>query len=183
MATLLKILYKRHSSPAFIKQNQKRSDTMQSGLLAAGSGPATWVVGDLYTIKASGRETGGAFCLIEVIVPPKSGPPPHIHSREDEAFYIVEGQFKVSIDSQELTAGPGSWVQLARGSLHHFKNVGTSSGKMLILASPAGLDQFFLEAGREASTTTPEVGAPTEADVQRLLDVAPKYGIEIKLPG
>ena len=87
---------------------------MQSGLLAAGTGPATWVVGDLYTVKASGRETGGAFCLIEVIVPPESGPPPHIHSREDEAFYILEGQFKISIDGQERTAGPGSCLPSCR---------------------------------------------------------------------
>jgi quercetin dioxygenase-like cupin family protein len=128
---------------------------MQSGLLAAGKGPATWVVGDLYTVKASGRDTGGAFCLIEVVVPPNSGPPPHIHSREDEAFYILDGQFKVSIDGQELTAGPGSWVQLARGSLHFFKNVGTNTGKMLILATPAGLDEFFLEAGRDADPSKP----------------------------
>jgi len=155
---------------------------MRSGLLAAGSGPATWVVGDLYTVKTSGRETGGAFCLIEVIVPPKSGPPPHIHSREDEAFYILEGQFKVSIDSQVLTAGPGSWVRLARGSLHHFQNVGMNAGRMLILATPAGLDEFFLEAGRDADRTRPEAGVATEADIERLLGVAPKYGIEIKLP-
>ena len=155
---------------------------MESGVLSAGSGPAAWVVGDLYTVKASGRETGGAFCLIEVAVPPQSGPPPHVHQREDEAFYIVDGEFKVSIDGKELTAGPGSWVRLAKGSLHHFKNVGTSPGKMLILATPAGLDEFFLEAGRDARTRAPEAGAPTEADVQRLLAVAPKYGIEIMLP-
>src|SRR4029079_13903123 len=93
---------------------------MESGVLSAGSGPAAWVVGDLYTIKASGRETGGAFCLIEVTVPPQSGPPPHVHQREDEAFYIVDGEFKVSIDGKVLTAGPGSWVQLENGSLHEW---------------------------------------------------------------
>lgn len=155
---------------------------MESGLIAAGSGQATWVVGDLYTVKASGQETGGAFCLIEVVVPPKSGPPPHIHSREDEAFYILDGQFKVNVDGRELLAGPGSWVQLAKGSLHHFQNVGTSQGRMLILATPAGLDEFFLEAGRDADVTKPEASAPTEADIERLIRVAPKYGIEIKLP-
>src|ERR1041385_7504877 len=76
-----------------VNVDSKGGIAMESGLLIAGSGPATWVVGDLYTVKASGRETGGAFCLIEVMVPPQSGPPPHIHQREDEAFYIIEGQF------------------------------------------------------------------------------------------
>ena len=155
---------------------------MKSGLMTAGSGRSTWVVGDLYTVKASGRDTAAAFCLIEVVVPPQSGPPPHSHRNEDEAFYILEGRFQVFVDGQELSAGPGSWVQLARGSVHHFKNIGDSAGKMLILATPAGLDEFFLEAGREVTSRDPESGRPTEADVQRLLSVAPKYGIEIKLP-
>jgi quercetin dioxygenase-like cupin family protein len=155
---------------------------MNSGILRAGDGRAAWVVGDLYTVKAGGEDTGGAFALIEVLVPPQSGPPPHIHSREDEAFYVLEGEFEVRIDSQRLTAGPGTWVTLGKGSLHHFKNTGSKPGKMLILATPAGLDRFFLEAGRKATDTSPESGAATPEDTEKLLAVAPKYGIEIKLP-
>ena len=155
---------------------------MNSGILRAGEGRAAWVVGDLYTVKASGADTGGAFALIEVLVPPQSGPPPHLHSREDEAFYILEGEFEVHIDGQRITAGPGSWVTLARGSLHHFRNIGSTPARLLILATPAGLDQFFLEAGREATDTSPESGAVRPEDSARLLAVAPKYGIEIKPP-
>ena len=155
---------------------------MNSGTLRAGAGQAAWVVGDHYTIKASGKDTGGAFALIEVLVPPQSGPPPHRHSREDEAFYVLEGEFEVHIDDQRVTAGPGTWVTLAKGSLHHFKNISPATAKMLILATPAGLDQFFLEAGREATDTSPESGAATPKDTERLLAVAPKYGIEITPP-
>jgi quercetin dioxygenase-like cupin family protein len=155
---------------------------MDSGILNAGVGQAVWVVGDHYTIKASGEDTGGAFALIEVLVPPQSGPPPHVHSREDEAFYVVEGEFEVHVDNQRLTAGPGAWVTLAKGSLHYFKNIGRSRAKMLILATPAGLDRFFLEAGRVATDASPESGAATSEDIERLLAIAPKYGIEIKVP-
>jgi quercetin dioxygenase-like cupin family protein len=155
---------------------------MDSGIIRAGEGRAVWVVGDHYTIKASGEDTGGAFTLIEVRVPPQSGPPPHIHCREDEAFYVLEGEFEVHIDDQRLTAGPGSWVTLARGTLHHFKNIGSTPAKLLILATPAGLDQFFLEAGRAATDPAPESGAATPEDIEKLLKIAPKYGIEIKLP-
>jgi uncharacterized cupin superfamily protein len=155
---------------------------MDSGILWAGAGRAAWVVGDHYTVKASGAETGGAFTLIEVLVPPQSGPPPHVHRREDEAFYVLEGEFEVHIDNQCVTAGPGAWVTLAKGSLHHFKNVSRAIAKMLILATPAGLDQFFLEAGRPATDTLPESGAATSGDIEKLLAIAPKYGIEIKLP-
>ena len=155
---------------------------MNSGIVRAGVGRAAWVVGDHYTVKASGDDTGGAFTLIEVLVPSQSGPPPHVHSREDEAFYVVEGEFEVHIDNQCVTAGPGTWVTLAKGSLHHFKNVSRTIAKMLILATPAGLDQFFLEAGRPATDTLPESGAATSSDMEKLLAIAPKYGIEIKLP-
>lgn len=155
---------------------------MNSSILRTGQCRAAWVVGDLYTVKDGGKETGGAFALIEVLVPPQSGPPPHLHHREDEAFYVVEGEFEVHIDEQRLTAGPGSWVQMAKGSLHHFKNVGPTPAKMLILATPAGLDQFFLEAVREATDTSPESGTATPEDTERLLAVAPKYGIDIPPP-
>ena len=155
---------------------------MKSGVLQAGAGETVWVVGDLYTIKATGQDTGGAFALIEVLVPPQSGPPPHVHSREDEAFYVLEGEFEVHIDNQRVTAGPGTWVKLAKGSLHHFKNVGSSMAKMLILAAPPGLDQFFLEAGRVATDTSPESGAATSKDIEKMVAIAPKYGIDIKSP-
>jgi quercetin dioxygenase-like cupin family protein len=155
---------------------------MNSGILKTGEGRAAWVVGDLYTVKASGADTGGAFALIEVLVPPQSGPPPHVHSREDEAFYVLEGEFEVHLDDQRLTAGPGSWVTLAKGSLHHFKNISATPAKMLILSTPAGLDQFFLEAGRKATDTSLKTGAATPEDRERLLAIAPKYGIEIKPP-
>jgi quercetin dioxygenase-like cupin family protein len=155
---------------------------MNSDILRAGEGQAAWVVGDLYTVKASGEDTGGAFALIEVLVPPQSGPPPHRHRREDEAFYVLEGEFEVHVDDRCLTAGPGTWVPLAKGSLHHFKNIGSTPAKMLILATPAGLDRFFLEAGREATDPSPESGAVRPGDTEKLLAVSPKYEIEIEMP-
>jgi hypothetical protein len=66
--------------------------------------------------------------------------------------------------------------------LHHFKNIGPSRAKMLILATPAGLDQFFLEAGRVATDASPESGIATSNDIEKLLEIAPKYEIEIRLP-
>lgn len=155
---------------------------MHNGILGAGKGQAVWVVGDHYTIKAAGADTGGAFTLIEVLVPPQSGPPPHVHRREAEAFYVLEGKFEVHIDEQCVTAGPGSWVTLAKGSLHYFKNIGSTTAKLLIFATPAGLDQFFLEAGREATDASPASGAVQPEDIEKLLAIAPKYGIEIKMP-
>jgi quercetin dioxygenase-like cupin family protein len=139
-------------------------------------------VGDLYTIKASGADTNGAFALIEAIVPPGSGPPPHVHRREDEAFYVLEGTLRFHADGHTFDAGPGGWITLAKGSPHRFENVSSAPARMLILVTPAGLDAFFVEVGRPAVTRSPEEGRPTPEDIARLLEAAPRYGLEILPP-
>ena len=155
---------------------------MDSGVLKPGEGRTVWVVGDRYTIKAAGEETGGAFALIEAVVPPGGGPPPHIHRREDEAFYVLEGELAFHVDGRDIAAGAGSWVTLARGSLHHFKNVGDRPARMLIVVTPAGLERYFLEVGRAASDEDGESMPPTPEDIEKLVAVAPQYGIEIRVP-
>jgi quercetin dioxygenase-like cupin family protein len=155
---------------------------MQSAVLTAGEGRSIWVVGDLYTIKASGKDTGGKFALIEAEVLPGGGPPPHVHSREDEAFYILEGELEFHADGQRFVATAGAWVTLARGSLHHFRNTGSSTARMLIVATPSGLEDFFVEVGREAVEGETEPVVPSPEDIQKLLATAPKYGLDIRVP-
>jgi quercetin dioxygenase-like cupin family protein len=155
---------------------------MINGVLAAGEGRSIWVVGDRYTIKCSGNDTGGAFALIEAVVPPGHGPPPHIHSREDEAFYVLEGEIQFHAGGRSFTATPGAWVTLAKGSLHHFKNISTKPARMLVMVTPSGLEEFFLEVGREVREGESEFVTPTPEDIQKLIETAPKYGLEIRLP-
>jgi quercetin dioxygenase-like cupin family protein len=155
---------------------------METGVLAAAEGRSIWVIGDLYRIKCDGNDTSGAFALIEAIVPPGSGPPPHIHSREDEAFYVLDGEIQFSVEDSSFTATTGAWVTLARHSLHYFKNTGTTPARMLIMVTPAGLENFFRAVGREAIDGETEAGTPTPEDIQKVLKAAPKYGLEIRMP-
>ena len=156
--------------------------SMKNGVMVAGEGRSIWVVGDRYTIKCSGNDTSGAFAMMEAIVPPGHGSPPHIHSREDEAFYVLEGELLFHADGSSFTAASGVWVTLAKGSLHYFKNTGSTPSRMLILVTPSGLENFFLEVGREAIEGEIEPVTPTPEDIQRLIETAPKYGLEIRLP-
>jgi quercetin dioxygenase-like cupin family protein len=154
---------------------------LQTGVLKAGEGRAYWVVGDRYTVLASGEDTGGAYALIHTEVPPGGGPPPHVHRREDEAYYVLEGEVAFHADGQDIPATAGAWVTLAKGSRHTFKNTGSATARMLIVVTPSGLERFFAEVGLEARGQSPPTVTP--ADIERLLAVAPRYGVEIQPPG
>ena len=65
-------------------------------------------------------------------MPPGGGPPPHIHRNEDETFYIVEGQIDFLLGDETVTGGPGDFVNVPRGTVHRFRNSGTSAAKMIL---------------------------------------------------
>ena len=95
--------------------------------VAPGEGGALWVLGDLYEFKATGEETGGAYALFETTVAPGTpGPPPHVHRREEEAFYVLE--VELNVEGSVSVAGPGSFVHIPRGTLHTFQERGRCPG-------------------------------------------------------
>ena len=98
-------------------------------LVPPGEGKKLWVTDELMTFKASGEDTGGAYSLADSMVPPQGGPPPHIHHREDEAFWVLEGELEVSVGENRFRAGTGSFVHLPSGVLHSYQNVGTAPAR------------------------------------------------------
>ena len=147
-----------------------------------GEGPAFSAVGDVYRFLATGEQTGGAYVLSEARVLPGGGPPPHIHHREDEAFFVLEGEITFQLGDKKVVAKPGSFIQGPRGIPHAFKNEGAGPARMLILVTPPGFEKFM----GEIAQTVPSFASPpppvTPADIQKLLAVAPNYGIEILPP-
>jgi quercetin dioxygenase-like cupin family protein len=140
------------------------------------------VVGDLYRFLATGDETGGRYAIWEALVPPGGGPPPHVHSREEEGFYVLEGQITLQINGDTLVAGPGTYANMPVGSLHAFRNETNRAARMLISVAPAGLEQMFFEVGQPVAAD----GAPSPPsadEIEKLLAVAPRYGLEIRLSG
>lgn len=139
------------------------------------------VVGDLYRFLATGEETNGKYAMFEAIVPPGGGPPPHTHSREEESFYILEGEITFSVGDRQVVATAGTFANMPVGSLHSFKNTTDRTARMIISVAPAGLENMFLEVGQPVNLgETPP--PPTKAEIDKLLAIAPKCGVEIRLP-
>jgi quercetin dioxygenase-like cupin family protein len=141
------------------------------------------VVGDVYRFLATGEETNGTYALWEATVPPGGGPPPHVHSREEEGFYILEGEITLTIHGETVVARAGTFANMPVGTPHSFRNESDRPAKMLISVAPAGLEEMFFEVGVPLAEGAATALPPTKDEIERLLAIAPEYGIEIQLPG
>ena len=97
-----------------------------------GDGRTIGLVGDVYRFVATGAETGGKYATFEATVLPGGGPPPHIHRREVESFYVLEGEIAFRVGEQRHVAKPGTFVHMPIGTPHAFKNETNERAKMLI---------------------------------------------------
>ena len=141
------------------------------------------VVGDVYRFLVTGEETNGKYALWEALVPPGGGPPPHVHSREEEGFYILEGEITFTINGERVVAKAGTFANMPVGTPHAFKNESGQPAKMLISVAPAGLEKMFFEVGVPLADGATTALPPAKAEIEKLLAVSPGYGVEILPPG
>ena len=140
------------------------------------------VAGDVYRFMATGDDTNGKYAIWEAIVPPGGGPPPHVHSREEEGFYILEGEIAVQIGDKRVLATAGMFANMPVGTPHSFKNESGQPARMLISIAPAGLEKMFFEVGIPVDQGATAAEPPTKAEIEKMAEIAPRYGIEIRLP-
>ena len=143
---------------------------------------SAWYSGHLLTFLATGKDTQGRYALIEMVGRKGNVPPPHIHHREDETFYILEGEMTASVGGQTIKGTPGTMIFLPRNVLHSFE-IESEQMRMLVLLTPAGLEGYF----QECSVSAPAITLPPPAEVpyseiQKMMHVAAKYGLEFVLP-
>ena len=100
------------------------------------------------TLKATGEETGGSIGFLEATSPPGYGPPRHVHYGCDELFYVLEGQFHFLVGERQVSASPGTFVFIPRGTVHAAKVIGSEPGKVLAAYIPGGQERSFEEYGR-----------------------------------
>jgi quercetin dioxygenase-like cupin family protein len=141
-------------------------------------GPAVWFLDTLTLVKATGEQTGGAFGLIEQVLPAGFGSPYHVHHAEDETFYLLEGEATFISGGHRFKATAGSYVFLPREIPHGFKVDAPS--RLLVLTTPAGFEQFVIEASRPARELALPPAEPP--DMEKLVALAAKYRIDILGP-
>lgn len=128
------------------------------------------IVGEETLVKVSPADSDGQMAFFHLTAPPMSGPPLHVHSREDELFYVLEGELVFELDGERFTAVAGSTVYLRRGVAHRYQNFTNETARLLIVTTPGGFCRFF----EELSAATPDGGVP---EMEVLDSLGTKYGI------
>jgi quercetin dioxygenase-like cupin family protein len=141
-------------------------------------GEKIWIVGDTLWLKATSAETGGAYTVIENISLPGNGPPPHLHENHDESMYVIDGEFEILLDAKKIRAPPGTFAFVPRGMVHRFRCIGNRPGKILLVFTPGGIEEFFREAGLPATNNGP--APPVDAaEIARTTIAGKRYGLRV----
>lgn len=140
---------------------------------------AYWWQGALMRIKARAEDTNGTLGLVEGSFYRGFGPPLHVHSREDEAMYVLEGEIRFRQGEDEFIAGPDTWVWQPRAIPHAFK-IESERARALVVITPGGFERMFEEGGVPASES-PEPPA-LEYDADAAVAISKRFGFEVVGP-
>jgi quercetin dioxygenase-like cupin family protein len=151
-------------------------------VLHAGEGDHRWFFGTLASIKASGTATAGRVSVIEHFAAQGAGSPLHVHHREDEWFYVIEGALTFWVGGRVIEAPAGSFVYGPRDIPHTFA-VASPTARFLLVTEPGGFDGFLHALSQPAAgPTLPPAAASSPPDMDKLMALAAAYGIEILGP-
>ncbi len=143
------------------------------------------LAGGTYTILMGGEATEGAYCLIDMLVPPGGGPAPHRHDFE-EMFYLLEGEVEFTFRGQTQTAQAGEAVNIPANAPHSFKNNSKEAARLLCMCTPAGQEDFFRQVGTPASSAKEPAPELSESEMKAFMDkaqrLAPRYRTELLPP-
>lgn len=134
--------------------------------------------GDICSFMIIGENSDKAYALMESIISPGGGPPPHIQHRNEEGFYVLEGELVFKVDGKELVAVEGDFVNIPKGVVHGFTNKTNKKARILVVMSPSVEEYYLLEVGHPINDIHAPLPPTTPEDVQKYLTSAPKYGIE-----
>jgi quercetin dioxygenase-like cupin family protein len=152
--------------------------------VAAQEGPSVSLLGGTYRIVIGSEQTNGAYALVDILIPPKVGPPPHSHASFQEAFYTIDGEIEAITKEKTYTATKGFYVNIPfNGPVHKFTNKTDKTAHILCLITPADMEKMFEEMGKPVAVDTflpPPQMTPEEQ--KRLQSIAEKYGVKVYPP-
>lgn len=129
--------------------------------------------GEHFLFRATAQTTGGQFSLFEITAQPVAGPPVHVHHDHDESYFVLEGTFTIKVGERCFTACPGTFAYIPRGTPHTFQNLEPRRSRMLVMATPGGIERYFEDL-------RPYMWTPSEpADLQPLMY---KHHVEVVGP-
>jgi mannose-6-phosphate isomerase-like protein (cupin superfamily) len=178
------------------RENQAQKEPLLSGAaeeeeaasrifaLGPGEGEALWGDGLLATIKVTKEQTGGRYTLVEILAPDGYGSVLHVHHREDEGFWILEGELTFYVGDQTIKAQPGSFLFGPKDVPHAF-TVDSGPARLLFILSPAGMEGLIREMGEPARSLTipPQSEEPPDpAEMERMAAIGARYGAELLGP-
>jgi quercetin dioxygenase-like cupin family protein len=143
----------------------------QPAIVQRGMGRDLRAFGDMLSVMLAGGETNQTLTLMFDTPPPGGGPPPHVHSKEDELFLVVEGRVSFFVDGDWTEVLAGGAVYLPRGTVHSYRNTGTTPSRQWILTTPSGFENFFARCADESAR-------PGGPDMERIVGFAREHGIE-----
>ena len=139
----------------------------------ASDGVTFTMLGASIRLIARAIDTDGRFTVFEQTTPAGWGPPRHVHAKEDEIVYVLDGTYEVSLGNERRTVSAGGCAILPRGIPHGFRNVGDTPARFVCVVAPGGLEEFFLEIARCAPPPSPA----------QLVGIARTYGLTLLPPG
>ncbi len=145
---------------------------MTAFVLSPGEGKSVWLGGLGVDFKIAGEQTGGALSIVEHPIEPGRLVPPHVHEREDEFSYILEGEIGARIGDEIVQATPGCYVLKPRKVPHTFWNAGTQRGRLIEIISPAGFEKFFAELAELLQA---------EPDFDKIANLGARYGLGFQM--
>jgi quercetin dioxygenase-like cupin family protein len=148
-------------------------ETTKSKAMAvtAGEGKKLNLLGNAITIKLSRKQSGGSYYVFECLSPPGFGVPTHIHEREDELIYVIEGEYSILIGNQHIKANTGDYIFFPKNVAHAFQNTGIKAGRLLFTVVPGtNFEEFFEKLS--------ELPAGNQ-DMKKIVETFAAYGMDV----
>ena len=159
-------------------QDMDRAHMLKPVAVGKDEGEARWWLGGLAVIKATAADTGGQMTIVEVTEAPGAEAPLHVHHREDEGFWLIEGDVTFEVGGATIEAHAGDYVFGPRDIPHRY-TVGSTGCRMLFLMTPGGFEELVIAMSEPAGSRTLPPPFEEEPDWERVAAIARAYGAEL----